>query len=332
MYRQETGKAVSSNSPLSMTLRAALRSRLWLLLPLFVLIASPAFAQGRYPGAALCFVRNLPTEVPSDFPEIGVEKQFFAADSSSTGELRVRNLSPKPIIAMQLVLEYYGANGDRFGDVIAQVIAKGIPAEQMLAIGKRMDGGGADEISNLVQPGGTASVDGGGLFATATCPVRAKLTAALLWFSDGTSLDWDAPDSRVDPESDEIPFAKLPACLVEHNIDRLFLVLDLDNTGHVLKAAGFPPDASQPEPCDLREVGDWKFHPALLGGKPVATKLNLLLRLFGSDRAKEAGDLPVSRREALHPVTVVDAFAPAPGKSGWWLFYGSMIPQPPESH
>ena len=314
-----------------MTPRAVLRSRRCLLFLLFVLIASPSFAQSRYPRTALCFVRNLPTEVSSDVPEIGIEKQFFAADSSSTAELRVKNLSPKPIIAMQLVLEYYGAHGERFGDAIAQAVAKEVPAGQVLAIGKRMDGGGADEISNLVQPGGTASVDGGGLFATATCPVRAKLTAALLWFSDGSSLDWSAPDSRIDPESDEISLAKLPTCLVEHNIDRLFLVLDLDNTGRVLKAAGFPPDASQPEPCDLREVGDWKFRPALLGGKPVATKLNLLLRLFGRDRAKEAGDVPVSRREALHPVTVVDAFAPAQGKSGWWLFYGSMIPQPPNS-
>lgn len=306
--------------------------RLWRLFTLVGLLASPAIAHRRDPGTVLCFVRNLPTEVPSGFQEIGVKNQLFVAGPNSTGELRVKNLSPKPIIAMQLVLEYYGAKGERFGDVIAQAIAKGIPEERMFAIGKRMDGGGADEIPDLVQPGGTASVDGGGLFATATCPVRAKLTAALLWFSDGTSVDWSAPDSRVDPESDKIPLTRLPACLVEHNIDRLFLVLDLDDTGRVLKAAGFPPDASQPEPCDLREVGDWKFQPALLGGKPVATKLNLLLRLFGRDKAKEAGDLPVSRREALRPVTVVDAFAPAPRKSGWWLFYGSMIPQPPDSH
>lgn len=73
-------------------------------------------------------MRNLPTEVPPDFREIGIGKQFFAADSSSTAELRVR-------------LEYYGANGERFGDVIAQAIAKGIPEEQMFAIGTRMDGG-----------------------------------------------------------------------------------------------------------------------------------------------------------------------------------------------
>jgi len=312
--------------------RAVSRSRLWLLLPLFALFGSTAFAQGRHSGAVLCFVRNLPTEVPSNFQEIDVKKQFFAADSSSIAELRIKNLSSKPIIAMQFVLEYYGANGERFGDAIAQAIAKEVPAGQVLAIGKRMDGGGADEISNVVQPGGTASIDGGGLFATATCPVRAKLTAALLWFSDGTSVDWSAPDSRIDPESEELPFAKLPACLVEHHIDRLFMVLDLDETGRVLKAAAFPPDASQPEPCDLRELGDWKFQPALLGGKPVATKLNLLLRLFGRDRTKEAGNLPVSRREAMHPVTVVDAFAPEAGKSGWWLFYGSVIPQPPDTY
>ncbi|MHB8526710.1 MAG: hypothetical protein ACYDD2_11205 [Candidatus Acidiferrales bacterium] len=302
------------------------------MLLLFALIASTAFAQSRNPGTGLCFVRNLPTEISSGFEEIGVKKQCFAADSSSTVELRIKNLSSKTIIAMQLVLEYYGANGERFGDAIAPAIAKEVPAGQMFAIGKRMDGGGAEEISNVVQPGGTASVDGLGLFATATCPVRAKLTAVLLWFSDGTSVDWSAPDSRIDPESEEIHLAKLPACLVEHHIDRLFLVLDLDSTGRVLKAAGFPPDASQPEPCDLRELSNWKFQPAFVGGKPVATKLNLLLRLFGGNRASEAGDVPVSRREASHPVTVVDAFGPAPGRPGWWLFYGSMIPQPPESH
>ncbi|MGH9730208.1 MAG: hypothetical protein ACRD4A_00805 [Candidatus Acidiferrales bacterium] len=228
-----------------------------------------------------------------------------------------------------MVFEYYGASGERFGDVIAQAIAKEVPERQAFAIGRHMNGGGAEEIAGFVQPGDTVSIVAGGLFATATCPALAKLTAALLWFSDGTTFDWRASDSRIDPESDEIRLAKLPTCLVKHNIDRLFLALDLDDTGRVLKAAGFPPNASQP--CDMSEIGSWKFQPAFLGGKPVATKLNLLLRLFGRDKTKEADDVPVSRREALRPVTVVDAFAPARGKSGWWLFYGSMIPQPPGS-
>ncbi|MFZ0213149.1 MAG: hypothetical protein WBE20_07150 [Candidatus Acidiferrales bacterium] len=114
---------------------------------------------------------------------------------------------------------------------------------------------------------------------------------------------------------------------MRHGIDRLFLVLDLDNTGRVMKATGFPPDLSQRGSCDVKEVAGWKFRPALLDGKPVATKLNLLLRLYGKDQAPHAADLPVSRREAAHPVTVVDAFAPARPGGSWRLLYSDALVQ-----
>ncbi|MFZ0213150.1 MAG: hypothetical protein WBE20_07155 [Candidatus Acidiferrales bacterium] len=161
------------------------------------MFASPMFAQSRHPNAALCMVRNLPTEVPANLNALSIESHMFISGPNSTAELRVRNVSPKSIIAIELLLEYYGSNGERFGDVIADAIARQIPDERAFPILKRMKGGGAAEITDVISPGGTASVRGLGLFATAICPVRARLTAARLWFSDGASLDWSAPDSRL---------------------------------------------------------------------------------------------------------------------------------------
>jgi hypothetical protein len=178
--------------------------------------------------------------------------------------LGVRNLSPKAIIALQLVLEYYGANSQRFGDVIAQTVGKEIPTDESIAIGKDMDRGSVSKVlPHPVQPGETVSVDGSGWFATWTCPVRANLTAVVLWFSDGSSLHWSMPDSRIDPESHDLQLRDLPACLVRHNMDRLFLTLELAKAGRVQNARAFPPDAAEREPCDLREIDSWRFEPAL---------------------------------------------------------------------
>jgi hypothetical protein len=300
---------------------------------LLALVTLSAFAQERDLSTGICSVRNLPTEIPPGLTEIGIQGHLLAVSNYSSAVLGVRNLSPKAIIALQLVLEYYGANSQRFGDVIAQTVAKEIPTDESIAIGKGMDRGSVSKVlSHMVLPDETVTVDGSGWFATGICPVRAKLTAAVLWFSDGSSLHWSMPDSRIDPESHDLQLRDLPNCLVQHNMDRLSLTLELDKAGRVQNARAFPPDAAEQDPCDLREIDTWRFEPALVDGKPAAAKLNLLLRLFESDRVSEFGVLGLSAREASHALTVIDALAPSSEASPWHILYAGMVPQISSAH
>lgn len=270
-------------------------------------------------------VGNLAVKTPSSFHDIAIRKQLFTTTAYSSAELRIQNLSGRDIIALELTLEYYGASGERFGDVIVQAMTDAVPANQLVSIGRRMSRGGAFGRIGIVRPGAVTSVGGLGWFASGECPVEAKLTAALLWFSDGTSSDWTMPGSRVDPEPTRLVLRDLPVCLAQHNIDGLFLSLSLNSAGNVLQARGFPPDLSQRDPCDVKELGEWTFQPALLDGKPVATQMNLLLRLF---HAKEAArNRWLSRREAARPVTVVDATAPAHGGGSWHVLYAGALPE-----
>jgi hypothetical protein len=309
-----------------------LRRRYQALLMFLVLVTLPTFAQERLPATVLCLASNLPTEVPSGFSALSIRDRLFITTSYSSAEFNIENRSSKTIVALQLVFEYYGANGERFGDVVAQTTAGEIPEDEMVSIARHMSRHGASsgEMRHLVPPHDTAHVGGLGWFAAAACPTRVTLTAALLWFSDGTSLDWSSPESRIDPEAEELYLRDLPVCLVEHNIDRLFLALDLDGNGRLVSARGFPPDAFQQDPCDLTEVEGWKFKPALVDGKPVASKLNVLLRLFDRNNVSQFGVLAVSRREASHPITVIDALAPTDAGRPWHILYADAIPQEPE--
>lgn len=78
-----------------------------------------------------------------------MQEHLFATSSYASAALRVVNVSPKPIIAMQLTLEYYGEDGERLGDATGEVIAKQIVEPQSLEILKRMTAGGATDIPNI---------------------------------------------------------------------------------------------------------------------------------------------------------------------------------------
>ena len=274
----------------------------------------------------MCLSRNLRTDIPAGFHYLSLEKHLFATSSYASAEIGVVNVSLKPIIAMQLTFEYYGERGERIGDIVGAVIAKQVPEPQAFEIGKRMTAGGTALIANILQPGDTASVGGLGTFTILTCPARAKLTAALLWFSDGTSLDWSAPDARLDPEPNELNLNKLPGCLLQHGVRSLYLALELDREGRVASVEHAAASASPKVVCDTSEISKWKFRPALQDGNPIASTIPILFRVH------DASELPrdtwdhVSPGEVPHRLVVVDALPPARGKSAWRVFFGGEPP------
>lgn len=319
---------MASSSPRSLLslIRHCSMRRKWAVLIVFVAAATlPVFAQKQNSSGILCSISNLSVKIPSGFHNLAIQQQLFTTTEYSSAEFRLHNVSGKNIIALELTLEYYGASGGRFGDVIVQAMTEAVPTSDLVSIGRHMSRGGASGRIGIIRPGDVVSLGGLGWFASAECPVYAKLTAASLWFSDGTSSEWTAAGSRVDAEPTRLVLRALPACLVQHNIDRLFLSVSLDSAGNVLQARGLPPDLSQHDPCDLTEVREWKFQPTLQNGKPIASKLNLLLRLFGPDAAPH--DRLLSRREAARPVTVLDVTAPADGRGPWHLLYAGALPE-----
>ena len=296
------------------------------LLSALLLCSCAAFGQRSGPGDTLCFVPNMLTEVPPGMAELRVKSHLFATGPNTTAELRIQNASSMPIIAMQVTFEYYGESGERIGDVVGAVIAKQVPEPQAFEIGKRMTAGGATDIPNILQPGETASVGVLGTFTALSCPARAKLTSALLWFSDSTSLDWSAPGARLDPEPNELNLSKLPGCLLQHGVRSLYLTLELNREGRVASVEYAAASASPKVECDTSEISKWKFRPALQDGNPLASTIPILFRVH------DASELPrdtwdhVSPGEVPHRLVVVDALPPARGKSAWRVFFGGEPP------
>lgn len=309
-----------------MTPDRSTRASLCALLLLGAVLCFPGSAHGQKESEALCIVRDLPTEVPAGMKELRVQEHLFATSSYASAEIGVVNVSSKPMIAMELTFEYYGKNGQRLGNVIGSIIAKQITEPQSFEILKRMTEGGARNIPNILRPGDTASIGTLGTFTTLSCPASAKLTAALLWFSDGASLDWSAPGARLDPRPDEFNLSKLPGCLLQHDMRSLYLTLELDREGRITSVGPAANSVSQSVACDTREISKWTFRPALQDGKPIDTTIPILLRIH------DASELPrdtwdhVSPGEISHPLVVVDALPPARGKSAWRVFFGGEPP------
>lgn len=190
---------VSPDGLLLVNCRVVLLLQVSAFLTFFALVPRHALARNGHRRTAHCAVNNLRTEVPASLRAIAVERHLFVSDSQSSAVVRIQNRSSKSIIALETAFEYYDSNGKRLGEILVSAIAEQVRGAQAFQIGKQMHNGGSEVIPKAVQPDGTARVGGLGKFTVATCPVRAKLSAARVWFSDGTSLAWSAPDSRIDP-------------------------------------------------------------------------------------------------------------------------------------
>lgn len=320
------GNDFSAKRSLSLTPARPARACLCALLLIGAVVCFSGSAHGQKKSVVLCSVRDLPTEVSTEINELRVQEQLVVTSSYASAVIRVVNVSSKPITAMQLTLEYYGEDGERFGDATGSAIAKTIAEPQSFEILKRLTDGGPAYISNILQPGNAASVGLLGTFTTASCPARAKLAAALLWFSDGTSLDWSSPDARLDPQPDELNLSKLPGCLLQHDTRSLYLTLELDREGRVASVDQATGSAPQALTCDTSEIRKWTFRPAMQDGKAIVTTIPILLRVHDVKELPNDSWDRVSPREIPRPLVVVDALPPARGRSAWRVFFGGEPP------
>jgi len=263
-----------------------------------------------------CGQSDLPTSWKFDNSPLQIAKHAvaFTEDGVSTPGLTLRNRTPRPIVAVAMILDYLD-NEDRIIDRVP-VAAATDEARSTL----RLPFHPVHTFSwTALLPEDTTTLnalnDG---IRTGMCPQRAEVTFLWLRFGDGSSSTFSAPEWRLGPVPQFIPpFPEKLTQVITPPMEILASV-KVDSSGLVRDVT---PESGQQMPGELAAwlKDKWKFHPALLSGKPTESELRVLVE-FHAVRAPGFPDgQPITA-----PVTLIRVFPKAENLKLWETHYGSL--------
>ncbi len=269
-----------------------------------------------------CRATNLETSGQTDISPVSIEHNnvTFTELGHSSLELKVRNRGPGRIEKLALLLEYVDAEG-RLIDRVPVVAGVGpgtlktppsvlSPAnvwKSSLAIG--------DVVS-------MATVHDS--IRTGYCPVRARITFAKIQFADGKVQKLSSPGWQLGPVPTVIPRLQenVPDLPVEPPVS-FIAKLKVSAAGSVLDVV--PEESENLKLVDwVRDrMKNWKFHPALVNGRPSDSELTVLFRIHARGMLKFPETQPV-----LQPITLIqffwsrDLFPGIGAPDRWTVTYG----------
>jgi hypothetical protein len=272
-----------------------------------------------------CRVSGIPTSWAFGNPPgtISQHSAIFGDSGQDSIDLQFRSEERKPISTLGLILEYEDARGE---------IIDRIPV---------IAGASSSPVSvppNVLTPNGVwkgVLTQGGSVTLTAIkngvrtgrCPVRAKVTFAKIKFADGSTRTFSANHWRLDAVPTMIPTS--PESTAELPIEppvAMLAKVKINASGSVVSVV--PEEAGNPRLADWihARIASWRFHPALLDGKPVDSELSVLFLIYAKGMTSFPDINPVSQPVTLIRFVWSDALAPqtiAPDKLT--ALYGSLI-------
>jgi hypothetical protein len=247
-----------------------------------------------------CHIADLPTSWAfDDHPGVVVAHSAMFGELGQTAiDLHFRSTETSPIQSIALVLEYTDAGQETIDRVPIFAAVKPAMAKTPLNVLAP-----ADAWRTALLPGDSATMSAvtNGI-RTGHCPVRAQVTFASVQFTDGSVRIYSSPEWRLGPIPTLIP--TLPEVIPDLPVEApasLLAKLTINASGEVLDVA--PAEPADPKLVDWirsRMGPDWKFHPALLDGKPTDSELNVLFLIHAKGMTKFPETRPV-----LHPVTLI---------------------------
>ena len=246
-----------------------------------------------------CVVRDIPTAWAFDTPPGSIENSSasFSAVGWDTMNLGFRNEQAVQIEALQLVLEYF----DKAGNLVVRVpmyahvnrAVAHVPSNSLKPSGDW--GAPLRKGESELMVGEEQSI------RTGHCPVRSVVTFANAQFTDGTVRTYSSPEWRLDASIKAVPMLeRIPELSVQPPVS-LLAKLRVDAAGNLVAIV---PNAD----TDPRLVGwvrnvigrGWKFHPAILNGRPIDSELDVLFEIHAKGMAHFVETDPV-----LKPITLI---------------------------
>ncbi len=211
--------------------------------------------------------------------QIAHSDAVFTGLGTTTPGLDVRNTQAASITNLALVVEYVDEEGHTVATATAAGAAPGFekairtpfPVEEVKAWKQPLD------------PGQTERIDGFNAGArTITCPVAARVTFAIVRFKSGTVQQYASAGWRVGPLPRIVP-ELISACPpVQSGLVEIPAKLRISAAGDVLGIAADTRNYLTVLGWITAQVGQWKFHPALIDGQPKDSEVDLEFVVHGS--------------------------------------------------
>ena len=261
-----------------------------------------ALARGQESSVASpydCRAMGVPTSWAFDNPPglIEAHNAIFTDAGDTTVELVFRNDGTSPLLSLAMVMEYVDAQEEVIDRIpIVAAVKPGIREVPPNVLSP------ADAWKRALPPGEAVRLVGtrDGI-RTGQCPVRARVTFASVRFPDGTTRTFSSPGWRLPATPKQVPI--LPEAIPEFPAQPPTSVL----AKLKISASGDVIDVVSEEAVDHKVVDwirdrmrDWKFHPALVGGKPADSELTTLFLIHAKGMGKFSEERPV-----LQPVTLI---------------------------
>jgi len=273
-----------------------------------------------------CHVDNLPTSWRFDDPPGTIEAHHvrFGELGQTSIDLRFRNGQAIPIQALALVVDYLDAKAriiDRVPLVAAVNSTSGGKPPHLLSPANTWKNALSQNDSEVI----VAVADG---IRTGICPARAEVTFAHVQSNNGSVQTFSSPGWRLGPTPAMIPATSRTAPRLPVDAPASLLAkLKINASGEVIDVA--PEESADPKLVEWvrGQMGrNWKFHPALLNGRPTDSELSIEFLIY----AKGMTEFP-DVKPLMQPITVIrfiwshDLFPQGSAVDRLAVVYGSLL-------
>jgi hypothetical protein len=263
---------------------------------LLLLGGLPAFGSGQ-----LCPRSEIPLSFKIENAPLTAQGLEFGAHlGDAGGVLYLANAGTKPMVAVSILTEFFGKNGDYEFSVDFSWAVR----PQILNEPYGHSGGGL--LDSPLPPSEEFYIAGGTQLRTRECPARARVTRVDVKFSDRTEYHYSAPGWQksaevrfVRPVQTDIFPRPLPL--------QVAVTVTVDAKGKVSKLATAEQDPSV-QAWFESQLRRWTFYPALRAGTPVPSELVLLFRLHRLPERDEPADLDQNMFPESGRLILVDVY------------------------
>lgn len=298
-----------------------------LLLSLLILlgISSAQDKQTEFPHDEYLCQTTLPLSSPTGAVSIRGGAVLKVGRTTSFSWMALRNETDSAITEYVLLLEVFDDSRRRINGFVFHGVYGDTQERDDISTksGSPYSMGSISPLGSPIQAGRGINLVGMSAIVSSRCPAMATLSFIFLKFADGTTKRYSSPGWRTDPflsvATDHlllgdcfIPKGKGTSAVIELNAQGVLKSL-------ALRGPGIPNGLGV---CLRRELSLWKFEPALVEGRPVASQIRLVV-LFDPTEDRWARWQNEYSKEVARGTSLLDLRPWPSGDKDWNFSYSS---------
>ncbi len=249
----------------------------------------------------LCPRSRLPLLVEAKGSPLIMKGLELAIASSGAGAaLYLGSAATQPIVGISVLAELLDKNGEYNLSIAFSAAIRGKTLNEPYVRGSEQ------LLDSPVTPAMDFYITGGSQLTTRVCPVKARIAAMDVRFSDGPDYHYSATEWRTSAAIRKVRALETRSVSTKLPL-QVLVEVTVDAEGRVSKVAAQHEDRGV-ETWFQAQLARWSFYPALNVGIPVESKLLLLFRLHRFPEGVESTRLEENAYPEPRPVVLVDVY------------------------